>query len=229
MSPTRHGAVCRKKEIRGLEMDFPLLVLAMTITTYWTTVSLFVLNRRLRHGQSAGVFPRQRVERRLWLLAVPVCAGWIALPWLGLTLAAPGLALPVWATDWAAVVCLRIAAAGVAVVGYLLSAACWVRMGRSWTIAVVPKQDTRLVTAGLYRWVRHPIYALSIVLMLASAVVLPTVPMALLAALHLIALGFKARNEERHLLRHFGHDYARYCEQVGRFCPTWTTPTRRAG
>jgi protein-S-isoprenylcysteine O-methyltransferase Ste14 len=210
-------------------MDFPLLTAVATITTYWATVCVFVVYRRLRHGHSAGLLPRQRYERRLWLLAVPVFAGWIALPWLALALATPNLALPAWAIDQPAVFGLRTAAAGVAIVCYLLSAVCWARMGRSWTIAVVPKQDTQLVTAGLYRWVRHPIYALSIVLMLASAVVLPTVPMALLAALHLVALYCKARHEEGHMLERFGADYARYCEQVGRFCPTWTTPRRRAG
>jgi protein-S-isoprenylcysteine O-methyltransferase Ste14 len=210
-------------------MDFPLLVVATTISTYWLTVALFVAFRRVLHGHSAGVIPRQRVERRLWRLVLPVLAGWIALPWLALSLQLPGIALPAWAQGTPWIFGLRAAAACVAVVCYLLSLACWVRMGRSWTIAVVPRQDTRLVTAGLYRWVRHPIYALSIALMLASAMVLPTVAMLPLAALHLVALHSKARNEEGHLLRLFGSEYASYCEKVGRFCPTWSSLTRRAG
>jgi protein-S-isoprenylcysteine O-methyltransferase Ste14 len=210
-------------------MDFPLLVVATTISTYWLTVALFVAFRRVLHGQRAGVIPRQRVERRLWRLVLTVLAGWIALPWLALSVQLPGIALPAWAQDVPIVHELRAAAACVAIVCYLLSLACWVRMGRSWTIAVVPSQNTRLVTGGLYRWVRHPIYALSIVLMLASAIVLPTAAMVPLAALHLLALRSKARNEEGHLLRIFGSDYARYCEKVGRFCPTWTALMRRAG
>jgi protein-S-isoprenylcysteine O-methyltransferase Ste14 len=210
-------------------MDFPLLVVATTISTYWLTVALFVAFRRLLHGQSAGIVPRQRVERRLWRLVLPVLAGWIVLPWLGLSLHLAGFALPAWAKEVPMIPGIRMTAACAAVVCYGLSLACWVRMGRSWTIAVVPKQDSRLVTAGLYRWVRHPIYALSIVLMLATAVVLPTVLMAVIAALHLLALYRKARNEEGHLLRIFGPDYADYCEKVGRFCPTWASLTRRAG
>lgn len=210
-------------------MDFPLLVVATTISTYWLTVALFVAFRRFLHGQSAGVVPRQRVERRLWRLVLPVLGGWIALPWLALALQLPGIAVPAWAHEVPMFRGLRMAAACVAVVCYLLSLACWVRMGRNWTIAVVPTQNTRLVTAGLYRWVRHPIYALSIVLMLASAIVLPTAGMLTLAALHLLALRSKARNEESHLLRVFGQDYASYCEKVGRFCPTWNALTLRAG
>jgi protein-S-isoprenylcysteine O-methyltransferase Ste14 len=199
-------------------MDIPLFILATTISVYWSTVLVLVVYRRLQHGHSAGVFPRQRAERRLWRLIGPVWLGWNTLPWLALTLHLPVLALPVWATD-SPVVLLRAVAALAGVGCYLLSLACWLRLGRSWTMAVVPQQDTQLVMAGPYRWVRHPIYSLSIVLMFVSALVLPTVPMVVLAALHMIGLRRKARHEEGHLLQRFGPQYAQYCEQVGRFYP----------
>jgi protein-S-isoprenylcysteine O-methyltransferase Ste14 len=210
-------------------MDFPLFVVALTISTYWATVLLLVVYRRLLHGHSAGVLPRQRYERRLWRLIVPVVGAWIALPWVAVGTHLAGLALPAWAADLWPVFALRAAAAAAAVLGYLLSLACWLRMGRSWTMAVVPDQEARLVTAGLYRWVRHPIYSLSILLMLLTAAVLPTVPMAVLATLHVLVMTLKARHEEGYLLKRFGTDYARYCSEVGRFWPTWTPPARRAG
>jgi protein-S-isoprenylcysteine O-methyltransferase Ste14 len=200
-------------------MDVPLLILALTISTYWTTVLVLVVYRRLRHGHSAGVFPRQRAERRLWRLIGPVWLGWNSLPWLALTLHVPGLAVPAWAADAPVIFGVRALAAALGVGCYLLSLACWLRLGRSWTMAVVPKQDTQLVTAGPYRWVRHPIYSLSILLMIVTAIVLPTLPMVVLAGLHLVALRRKARHEEGHLLERFGPQYARYCDEVGRFCP----------
>jgi protein-S-isoprenylcysteine O-methyltransferase Ste14 len=200
-------------------MDVPLLVLAITISTYWSTVALLVFYRRIRHGHSAGVIPRQRFERRLYRILLPVFLGWITLPWLGRSLDVWGVALPEWAVQSPIVLILRASAAGIGVFCYLLSLACWLRMGRSWTMAIVPKQETRLVTVGPYRWVRHPIYALSILLMLCSAIVLPTVPMILIAVLHFYVMTRKARHEERHLLQQFGPEYARYCERVGRFCP----------
>jgi protein-S-isoprenylcysteine O-methyltransferase Ste14 len=200
-------------------MDVPLLLLATTITTYWSTVVLLVIYRRLRHGHSAGVIPRQRFERRLWRLIVPVFLGWVNLPWLALNVQIPGLALPAWTTQLSVVFTVRAAAAGVALLCYLLSLVCWLRLGRNWTMAVVPKQESQLVTAGPYRWVRHPIYSLSILLMLMSALVLPTVPMVLLAALHIYVMTRKARHEEGHLRERFGPEYAHYCDQVGRFCP----------
>ncbi len=207
-------------------MDFPLFVVASTISTYWATVALLVVYRRLRHGHSAGVLPRQRYERRLWRLIAPVVLAWVTLPWLGLASDVPGLALPAWAS-W--VFPVRAAAAAVAVACYLLSLASWLKLGRNWTMAVVPNQQSQLVTAGVYRWVRHPIYALSILLMAMTAVALPSVPMALVAALHVHVMRRKACHEEGHLLQRFGPQYARYCEEVGRFWPKVPPPTRRAG
>jgi protein-S-isoprenylcysteine O-methyltransferase Ste14 len=199
-------------------MDVPLLVLASTISVYWTTVVLLVLYRRMLHGHSAGVIPRQRFERRLYRILLPVFLAWITLPWLAVSLDLPGLALPGWAA-YPPIVAVRAVAAGIGVVCYVLSLVCWLRMGRSWTMAIVPKQQTRLVTGGPYGWVRHPIYALSILLMLMSAVVVATVPMIVAAALHFYVMRRKARHEEGHLLQQFGSEYERYCEQVGRFCP----------
>jgi protein-S-isoprenylcysteine O-methyltransferase Ste14 len=207
------------RRFRGTEMDFALLVLASTISIYWTTVVLLVVYRRLRHGHSAGVIPRQRFERRLYRILLPVFLAWITLPWLAMSVHVPGLALPNWAADVPWVFGVRAVAAGIAVGCYLLSLVCWLRMGRSWTMAIVPKQETQLVTAGPYGWVRHPIYALSILLMLMSAVALPTLPMVVAAGLHFYVMRRKARHEEGHLRAQFGAEYERYCARVGRFCP----------
>jgi protein-S-isoprenylcysteine O-methyltransferase Ste14 len=92
-------------------------------------------------------------------------------------------------------------------------------MGKNWSMAVMPDQKTELVTTGLYAYVRHPIYALSILLMLCSAAVVPTAPMAVVAVVHVALMLAKARNEERFLLAAQGEAYARYCRRTGRFFP----------
>jgi protein-S-isoprenylcysteine O-methyltransferase Ste14 len=86
-------------------------------------------------------------------------------------------------------------------------------------MAVTPDQKTELVTTGLYGYIRHPIYALSILLMLCSAAVVPTIPMAGVAVVHILLMFTKARNEERFLLGAQGDAYARYCRRTGRFVP----------
>jgi protein-S-isoprenylcysteine O-methyltransferase Ste14 len=199
--------------------DVPLLLLAATVATYWGTVALLILHKRVRHGRSSGLLPRHTYERRLWALIVPVVFAWIALPILAGSGRVAWLRVPAWAheTTWA--LGLRWAAAVLAVAFYLMSLYAWLLLGRHWSMAIVPGQTSQLVTGGVYRWVRHPIYSLSMGLMLASAVVTPTAPMVLVACLHLVALNLKARYEERHLAESFGPAYAEYCRQVGRFWP----------
>ena len=203
--------------------DIPLFVLAVTVCMYWSTVLGMVADKRLRYGRSAGLVPRNRFERRLWRIILPVVGAWIALPVLAATTASPFLGLPEWARDAGLAFGIRCAAATVAVACYLLSVYCWWSLGRNWSMAIVPKQTQQLVTAGPYRYVRHPIYGLSVTLMLASAVVLPIVPMAVVACFHLIAMNLKASHEEKHLTESFGSQYVQYCRTAGRFWPRWTS------
>jgi protein-S-isoprenylcysteine O-methyltransferase Ste14 len=208
-------------------MDGPLFVLAATVGTYWGTVALLVLYKRVRHGRSSGLLPRRGYEWRLWGLIVPIVLAWIILPILAGGSRSPWLGLPAWAHDGPWAHGLRWAAAALAVAFYLMSLCSWLALGRHWSMAIVPGQTSQLVTRGVYRWVRHPIYTLSMGLMLASAVVVPTVPMVVVACLHLVAMNLKARYEERHLKKSFGTAYADYCSQVGRFWPRRSRASHR--
>ena len=69
------------------------------------------------------------------------------------------------------------------------------------------------------RRIRHPIYAFSMLLMLCSAVIVATMPMMVVAAIHVVLMNLKARNEERHLLHAHGDAYASYLRRTGRFLP----------
>jgi protein-S-isoprenylcysteine O-methyltransferase Ste14 len=114
---------------------------------------------------------------------------------------------------------LRWGGAAIGLACLALSIECWLRMGRNWRMAVTPDQRTELVTTGLYGRVRHPIYALSIVLMLCTLVVAPTAPVAVMAVIHIALMMAKARNEERFLAQLHGEPYLRYLERTGRFVP----------
>jgi protein-S-isoprenylcysteine O-methyltransferase Ste14 len=169
--------------------------------------------------------PRHAFERRLWILIVPVVFAWIALPILYSSGRVSRLLLPVWTHDRTWALALRWAAAVLVVGFYLMSLYCWLLLGRHWSMAIVPGQTGQLVTRGAYRWVRHPIYSLSMGLMLASVLIVPTVPMTLVACLHLVGLNRKAQYEERHLGESFGPAYVEYCRHVGRFWPRWSCDT----
>jgi protein-S-isoprenylcysteine O-methyltransferase Ste14 len=199
--------------------DWPVAVVAATIWAYWGTVILLVLYKRIRYGQRAGVIPRQRFEKRLWWGIVSVFLAWNTFPILAALLAQGPFSVPAWATEMPAVQALRSAAAVLAVVCYLATLSCWLLMGRSWTMAIVPGQKTALVTSGLFGWVRHPIYSLSILLMVCTALAVCNVPMLLVAILHIGLLTIKAIKEEQHLTECHGPSYGAYCERVGRFVP----------
>lgn len=200
--------------------DTPLFITAFAIWAYWLSVVIMGIRRRINTHNSTGLAPAERREQLMWMLWVPVIVAWNALPALA-TKSEFLLALPQWAIESHAIYITRIITAGIAVVCYGITVICWIVMGRNWSVAVV-QDDQQLVTRGPFRLVRHPIYALSIVLMICTAIALPTLPMAIIAVLHIILLNIKARGEERHLLAKYGEQYRTYMRTAGRFIPQFT-------
>jgi protein-S-isoprenylcysteine O-methyltransferase Ste14 len=198
--------------------DVPLFIVALTVSAYWLRVGAMVVRARRRQHRDVGVIPERPAERAMWLLFVPVVAAWCALPWLALTHDRGSLAVPQFAQDGVAWPALRWIFAFAAVACLVLTIDCWRRMGRNWRMDI-SERNTALVTEGLFARIRHPIYAFSIAMMIATAIVLPTAPMLAVAAIHIVLMNIKARNEEAHLARMHGEAYARYVERTGRFFP----------
>lgn len=203
--------------------DFPLVVLTATIWTYWFTVGAMIVRLRRKTRKLVGVVPEQKTERMMWLVWVPLVAAWCALPYLAAWRSAPPLGLPAFALDmpYAA---LRWVATAVAVASLLITFRCWARMGKDWRMDASEANKAALITDGLFQLIRHPIYSFSMLLMLCSAVILPTLPMLVVAAVHLTLMNLKARNEERHLLRLHGEAYRDYLARTGRFFPRFGGP-----
>lgn len=197
--------------------DIPLLIVSLTVSAYWLRVSAMAMRIRRREHRDVGLFPERPGERLMWLLLVPMVVAWCVLPWIALAHARGPFSLPGFATAGAWPV-LRWIAATAAVAGFALTIECWRRMGRDWRMDISDKH-TVLITDGPFRRVRHPIYAFSILIMFATAVVLPTPSMIALAALHLSLMNIKARSEEAHLARMHGDAWLRYVERTGRFLP----------
>jgi protein-S-isoprenylcysteine O-methyltransferase Ste14 len=201
--------------------DLPLLVVAVTVSLYWTGVGAMIVRVRRHLRKDAGLVPEQARERMMWLVWVPLVASWIALPWLATSHTEPWLAVPPWAREGLPFA-LRVVAALVAIGCLLATARCWKRMGDDWRMDV-SSRSTALITDGPFRRIRHPIYAFSILLMICTAVVLPTPPMIAIAVVHVTLMHVKARNEEAHLASVHGAAYAQYAARTGRFVPRLTT------
>lgn len=200
----------------------PGLLVGITVCAYWLYVARLTLRTAAAAGGLRGmVVAAQRRER--WMMAAwaPLIGLWTVLPLVAAGRPPGGHAL--WAIPEAAAssgaVVLRFAAAALAIGCLLLSRTCWRRMGRDWRMAVDPHSAGKLFCQGPFGVVRHPIYALSMLLALCTLAAVPTPPLAAVVAIHLLMMNLKARNEERFLHAHFGPAYADYCRSVGRFLP----------
>ena len=191
------------------------IVLGLIVGGYWLRVMRMARKARRRTGRAANLLPPEPVGRLLRLLWTPVVLVWIGQPFVvALTRTPPAALRPVWANSWAAWAGVLVAGAS-----FWLTRTCWRTMGRNWRMGIDPAERTSLVMGGPFQYVRHPIYALSQVMMLAVVAAVPSPLMIGAAALHLILLQWEARREEAYMLQTHGEEYSRYCDRVGRFLP----------
>jgi protein-S-isoprenylcysteine O-methyltransferase Ste14 len=83
---------------------------------------------------------------------------------------------------------------------------------------VAIREQHELVTAGPFRWVRHPLYAIGTTFFASLSVVAANWFMALASLSVLVMLLVQLPEEER-LLERFGGEYAEYMERTGRLLP----------
>ena len=200
--------------------DVPLAVLTATLLSYWIGVGVMIVRVRRAMRRSRAADPQHRFERfnLMWIVWLALVMAWIGIPWATLAHSGKVPSLPSFATTepYAA---LRWIAALVAVASLAATVRCWARMGRNWRMDVGVATKAPLITDSFFAYIRHPIYAFSMLLMLCSLAIVPTLPMLVVAAIHITMMNAKARTEEQHLLAVHGEAYARYLRASGRFFP----------
>ncbi len=114
----------------------------------------------------------------------------------------------------------RIAAVAVFGLGVLIVAAGVIEFKRSRTTVnpLAPEQSSCIVTTGVYRWTRNPMYLGMATSLLGVAVWRATLPAYVLVPLFCAWVErFQVQPEERTLLASFGAAYANYLSQVRRW------------
>ena len=108
----------------------------------------------------------------------------------------------------------------------MFAAALWllwkshVDLGRNWSVAPQIREGQSLVTGGVYRHIRHPMYASHVlwaiaqVLLLANWIVGPAM-LVLMLPLYIE----RVPREERMMLDRFGEEYRSYMARTGRLIP----------
>lgn len=97
----------------------------------------------------------------------------------------------------------------------------WVHhtLGENWSISVETKEQHKLVTSGLYRWVRHPMYTTMFVWTVAFFLLSANWFVGITwLALSILAVS-RADKEEAALIEKFGAEYRAYMQRTGRFLP----------
>ena len=84
-------------------------------------------------------------------------------------------------------------------------------LGTSWSVTLELRENHRLITQGIYRHVRHPMYAALFLYSIGEALVVPNW---VVGPSYLVAFGilfaFRIAAEERMMLETFGDEYAAY-------------------
>ena len=101
-------------------------------------------------------------------------------------------------------------------------------LGTNWSLSLAVRSDHRLVTRGVYRIVRHPMYSSFLLFAVGQALLLPNW-LAGLAALIAVALMciFRVPREEAMMCEHFGQEYREYMRRTGSVVP-WLGLNREA-
>jgi protein-S-isoprenylcysteine O-methyltransferase Ste14 len=94
-----------------------------------------------------------------------------------------------------------------------------VRLGKNWANQIIIYKNQTLVTNGVFRIIRHPLYA-SLIWIFFGASMLFTNPLALLSNLFIFVpfMYYRASQEEKMLTKEF-KDYQKYKEKTGMFFP----------
>lgn len=107
-----------------------------------------------------------------------------------------------------------------------IGAAAWVLwhshrdLGHNWSPTLELRQEQTLITQGIYRYVRHPMYASQLLWSIGQLLLLQNWLVGPAAFASFFAMvGLRVPQEEAMMRECFGEQYERYSERTGRFIP----------
>ena len=92
-------------------------------------------------------------------------------------------------------------------------------LGKNLTDTVVTRANATLVTDGPYRWVRHPFYVTTALVMVSATLLTANWLIGLGCLVVLAMLAIRTPKEERALVKRFGQPYIDYMDRTWRYFP----------
>ncbi len=201
---------------------------AMCLTIYWAAVIFKLIRLARKIGKDPNAVPREpvgQVMRILWYpcIFVLITALWVQVWGLYGSLGMGWLTGPLWWERgsfpplwwWPAALVSGV----LLVICTAFTFVCWRKMGRSWRIGIDPGETLELVSTGPYKKVRHPIYALRMVINICAFILAPSMLVGMAAGIDFLLLQIEARREETYMVSTHGDVYRKYQKSVGRFIP----------
>lgn len=191
------------------ESIFRLLFIAIFVAAL--SISIYYRRKARRSGEQIA---RSEESKLMMLLRALV-----ALPLYGAMLLY--MINPAW-MSWARIeVPAWLRWCGVIAAAAMLPLLLWLfrSIGRNLSETVLTKDAQSLVTRGPYRWVRHPLYSVSVFGFLGLGLVAANGFIAGMVLVVIFALPFLVEKEETQLLAKFGESYRAYMSRTGRFLP----------
>lgn len=92
-------------------------------------------------------------------------------------------------------------------------------VGKSIEIAASKGEKPKLVTTGIYRYIRHPCYLALDIAVFGTFLIIPNILTLALSLCVVTVLYVGTLEEEKILLKIYGEEYEKYKENVGMFFP----------
>ena len=107
-----------------------------------------------------------------------------------------------------------------AIVGLIITVIGQQQMGSSWRAIVAKSKRTELITHGLFKYSRNPVYMGTLILFFSVVILFPHILMLICFLFSYSSIELLVRfDEEPHLRKVHGEEYESYCKRVNRFFP----------
>jgi len=165
-----------------------------------------------RRSRTVTVVDDRKDTWEILLLLLSIAGWWLPLVWAAASILA--------FADYP----LRVGPLAAGVVCYALGLALFYRshadLGTNWSVTLQLRNNHRLITRGVYRYIRHPMYSALLVYAAGQALVVPNW---LAGPSYLISLAIlcvrRVALEEAMMLDTFGDEYTAYTTTTSRFIP----------
>lgn len=113
---------------------------------------------------------------------------------------------------------LQIAGVAIGIAAVVIFVMATITMKNSWRVGI-PEEKTSLITNGIYGWSRNPAFVGFDLLYLSVCLMFFNIPLLLVSVWAGVMLHLQILQEEEHMQKMFGEEYAAYCKNVNRCIP----------